>query len=545
MKTITYRIELQEPLLATALQGDPNSSESLPYIPGSTIRGMVIGHYLKQHSKIRDPARDDTCRRLFFNGSTRYLHAYPYDPVIHTRCLPTPRSLRRFKGEQVTEADATIFDTSNEDWDFNEQREQEKKDSLKSVDSPFCRFSDESKDVAFYTPERTLTIHIQRDPRRGRSHRQEGEIFRYEALATGQMFQGAILLNNETDETLMSEILTRLETCWLGRSRSAGYGRVKLSYIQTRSTWRETGGSSPALSAGCHCTMTLLSDALLYGDNGQPLTAIESTILESILGVPLNLVSEHTFTSSVLHGGFNRAWQLPIPQSYMLAAGSVIAFKLEAPLDAKRVNSLETQGIGARRAEGFGRVAFNWHDTMEMTSIGKEALKESPSAEKPLSAIEQQMAGNMARRLLEAHIERAILGYVKDIPKEDLNCFPNPTQLNRIRTLARQNIASGEAGVGEVYKQFKQFKPAASQQFERARISNRDGSKKTLADWICDLLGGNTDLGEVLDLGESTVVVAGEQATIDRDLAARTTLRLLAAVMERAVRLKQQNEEGT
>jgi hypothetical protein len=152
------------------------------------------------------------------------------------------------------------------------------------------------------------------------------------------------------------------------------------------------------------------------------------------------------------------------------------------------------------------------------------------------------MAKGMARRLLEADIERAILKYVKD---SSIDNAPNPTQLNRMRTLARQNIARGEAGVREVREQFGQFKRAASRQFEQARISKRDNSKEPLDKWISNLLNKPQEtIKRLLNMNSKPRTVAHEEAALEDmpDLAARTVLRLLAVVMERAVRQKQQKQ---
>ena len=42
MKAITYTITLEQPVLVTSLDGDPNSGVAFDYIPGSVIRGMII-----------------------------------------------------------------------------------------------------------------------------------------------------------------------------------------------------------------------------------------------------------------------------------------------------------------------------------------------------------------------------------------------------------------------------------------------------------------------------------------------------------------------
>ena len=45
MDGFTYTLTLQEPVLANSLGGDPNSANSLFYIPGGLVRGAAINAY--------------------------------------------------------------------------------------------------------------------------------------------------------------------------------------------------------------------------------------------------------------------------------------------------------------------------------------------------------------------------------------------------------------------------------------------------------------------------------------------------------------------
>nr|MDQ2999177.1 hypothetical protein [Chloroflexota bacterium] len=159
--------------------------------------------------------------------------------------------------------------------------------------------------------------------------------------------------------------------------------------------------------------------------------------------------------------------------------------------------------------------------------------------EQVLNAVESQMAQRMARRLLETQIDRAILSYVKNTKIEPA---PQLTQLNHLRTLVRQNIEQGSAGAASVHQKLNQFKSAAHQQFERARVG-RAGNTSPLDTWIASLLQEPTRfIRENLNLGQRKAV-ADQIPELDDQLAAQTALRLLAAVLEKTVREKQQKGE--
>ena len=68
-----------------------------------------------------------------------------------------------------------------------------------------------------------------------------GAVYRYEALAAGQIFEALILCENETDVEKLLDILEG--DLYLGGSRKAGYGRAKINDAELiGKNWREAGG---------------------------------------------------------------------------------------------------------------------------------------------------------------------------------------------------------------------------------------------------------------------------------------------------------------
>lgn len=102
MKAVTFLLHTQQPILATSLQGDPNSDVSHSYIPGSTIRGMLISRYLRKYPPTEaDILNNDNVSRLFFNDKTCYLNAYLFDRENQQRTLPIPLCLYKEKGTEL------------------------------------------------------------------------------------------------------------------------------------------------------------------------------------------------------------------------------------------------------------------------------------------------------------------------------------------------------------------------------------------------------------------------------------------------------------
>ncbi|MGH2415409.1 MAG: RAMP superfamily CRISPR-associated protein, partial [Microcystaceae cyanobacterium] len=258
MPAILVSITTLQPLLATSFQGDPNSDVSYDYIPGSMIRGALIGRYLKQKQQPELNLDDAEVQRLFFNAdSTRYLNAYLVSKQEYHRTLPVPRSWYKQKDDELTENSSISI------YDFSVERN-ENLELPKSISGQFCTLEDSY--MRLYQTDRRINIHNQRDRRKGRSSKQEdrpnseGEIFRYDALDAGQTFQTAILYDQQ-DTELLKQLLTQKDL-WLGGSRSAGYGHTHITY-EIKDDWQETQPSEDDNANSNWLTISLLSDVLL------------------------------------------------------------------------------------------------------------------------------------------------------------------------------------------------------------------------------------------------------------------------------------------
>lgn len=535
MKVISYRIFLEQPLLATQILGDPNSSVSFDYIPGGQVRGMLIHRYREDHSlNEAEVAHNPDCRRLFFNGETRFLHAYPLADG-ETRTLPTPRALLKRKGD--SDDDATAYNAAHKA--FN-RKKAEGDDTLKPLGTPFCITG--TGTISLHQPApNTVAVHVLRDRAKGRATEAKGAVFQYDALAAGQWFGGVILLNHDADEVMFDKLLSG--PAWLGRSRSANYGKVRIEPGTTgHDNWREIGGAYPALAAGVPATLTLLSDTILRGPEGQPVLVLDAATLSAHLGIQVTLDDNHSFSAVVPHGGFNRTWRLPLTQSYALATGSTIVFTPAQSLDANAVRRLEQQGIGERRAEGFGRVVFNWLTEVELTR--SEADKYSASDEDlSLTAVGSATAQVMAHRLLMRQIDQQIAIFVQDQVKgkpELAKNMPANSQLGRVRVLLRRAMPTGNIAI--VRDGLADIKAAGKGQFERARIANT-----SLWEWLNGLLSNppTHDVWATLQLPVTQwPTIADVPVPVNPDLALTrsVTLRLINETLAAAARVRKRGE---
>lgn len=432
MKTIVFDIKTKQPVLATSFQGDPNSDVSYGYIPGSTIRGALIGRYLKQHPELRnvDILNDASIRSLFFENTTRYLNAYLYDEQHSRRTLPSPVSWHQDK--QSSFSDTDISSCGMEVYDLSQGVQS--KSSLSKVSEPFCSVTD--KDIWLFREARRVNIHHQRDRRKGRAMKGQGrgEIFCYDALEADQIFRAAIVCDLDKTVDKIRNLLEQ-ENLWLGGSQTAGYGHCQILHIEVKENWTEIGEPVEGRRDRDLLTVHLLSDLMLRDINGQHVVSPPTKLLEEALGVELHL--QKSFLTSQFVGGFNRKWGLPLPQVEVATAGSVFIYKPEGQLRIEILRELEEKGIGDRRIDGFGRIAFNWLEEECETFRALQPMKRRNNLPPTLKGTSRSLASAMATRLLRQRLDGYLL---REVGRYSIDNPPTNNQLSRIMLTAQKAL---------------------------------------------------------------------------------------------------------
>jgi len=508
MKAITYCLRLLEPVLVSqAESGEENSAIGLPFIPGSALRGALVDRYLRAHPSA-DLAIDKQARHLFFDSAVCFLNAYPWREGA--RMLPRPMSWFAEK-DVAGEHQGPVYDWAV---DPDHPLEQPKPPSA----GDFCYITDDS--VVFYTPPRQVNVHISlEDPnRRG----EQNKVYRYDALAEGEVLAGAIVAEDEAALQKLMLLLIPGEL-HLGGAHLAGYGRVKVEDVTVEPDWEEyTLGDDPG---DRRIIVTLLSDAILRDANGQVNGDLDATVAAA-LGLP-KLKHERAYQRVRLVGGFNRKWSLPLPQTFALQAGSVFVY-LAGAFSPMRLRQVAGLGIGERRAEGFGRLAVNWHSqpVLQRRKSGADFLP-APA----LSSESKQLARDMAQRRLRLLLDRRLVGAVSDVT---LKRLPESTQLSRVRNAVQQALVQGD--LVPITRHLKDLK-GARDQFERARVGTTPMFR-----WIEERVNMQ-DVETRLLRGDPLPEVAGQKAELTQALKVEYTGRLIDSVMKKAIKQKQRERK--
>lgn len=143
----------------------------------------------------------------------------------------------------------------------------------------------------------------------------------------------------------------------IDRESLAGRLRAFDTELRTRA-----GGYQAQVPAACYFAVTLTSPAILRDAHLRHQRSLDAFTLEQALKLaPGTLTRLYQATGLVRVQGWNELWGTPRPVDFALEAGSVFLFasalNQEQLLDP--LYTLEEQGLGTRRAEGFGRLSIS------------------------------------------------------------------------------------------------------------------------------------------------------------------------------------------
>ena len=532
VKVITFRLTLEQSVLIGKLgAGEENSEQSFNYIPGSVIRGMLIGAYEK-HSALPFTPESKAWPLFFDEQQVAFLNAYPVADVDR-RTLPCPRSWLMEK-DQGDEELALVHDMAspNARWPDNPKTPKRPFVFIQNADTE--NGGDDDPHAIFYQPQLSINVH-NASTERFIKREQDSTVFRYDALAPGQHFTGAILLH-QTGLVEQATIFCKLLMTGgfhIGRSQSAGYGRIQVDQIKPLTTWQEY---APMAIDAQTVVLTLLSDTLLRDSQGRWSTNI-NTFLQP-LGLPAPTA---TYLAGEIASGFNRKWGLPLPQTPALAAGSVFIFHKLA--DTERAALLEKlrpfilSGIGERRCEGFGRIGVNVHGLSQLSyRLPSRTRSNGENGAPELTGASATLAQQMVTRLYREMLDRKLLDAIEH-PTMKIEPSLENNQLSQLRVVVRQSLS--EANPPIVTNFLKNLRSPARKQYHKAKIVGMSLFEWLMAGWQEQQIWRthfNIDKAQRPHIGNVT-------ATPTAELRYEYTVRLVDALCRKMVRLNQQQAQ--
>jgi len=199
-------------------------------------------------------------------------------------------------------------------------------------------------------PTRNYRMKTAISPATGRAA--EAQLFGYSALQRGQRFVAQIEADADFDPALFARVIEVLQGhLFLGRSRSAEYGRVRIEH-RTREHAEQPGPVN-----GSMLTLWLLSDLAPCNAHGQPTLELDVAGLGLPAGSRIDWAK--TFTRSRRYSPWNAKRHGFDSERQVLMAGGVIHIELPEGTDTPALAAQLSRGIGLYREAGLGRVWVN------------------------------------------------------------------------------------------------------------------------------------------------------------------------------------------
>lgn len=270
-----------------------------------------------------------------------------------------------------------------------------------------------------------------------RPHEDVGGVYSYQAINANQTLRAELRLRTSLAQKLAehnADWFTALNgTHRLGRSKKDDYGVIRLVAAL------ESEPPAPEAKPK-ELTVWLLSDLLLRDERLRPTASVEAlkgaleNELKKITGSEIKLQVRETISEpgkSRLLSKLTRphridswqvSWGLPRPSLAGLAAGGCVIFTIvKGTVTTKALALLATQGLGERRAEGFGQVCFN--DPLLESKLSDKTRSDNtaPGTPEPPFLIPKQSAFGYARIIereaVRREIERQALAFASDSAK--------------------------------------------------------------------------------------------------------------------------------
>jgi len=357
MKPVTQiglSITTISPLLLSAGPPAGNLIETLDFIPGNTVRGLLAQKYITCVGK------DDIFKRLFLSGET----LFGFASINGSQTIPLSARSCKYNSGFIEDKEHGVIDILLPDPDKEEKR---------CIEAN-CKHPVDYLE-GFWNPETCKKEKIRKrlitrtaiDPVRGSASHEQ--LYSQRVIEEGQTFVGVIEVPDDLKSDLKSLFFGHF-TAYIGKGRSRGQGWVEVkeaeppvfSFEGTLKERFERFNNNKGLPL---LAVTLLSDAIFHDEYLRDCTAPNVSHLKP-LGInekknEWKLKHYQAFASQRLVYGFDgEPLQLPRQPRLSVTAGSVFLFEPENGIKPTVPSGNGIGWIGDNNREGFGQAVL-WH----------------------------------------------------------------------------------------------------------------------------------------------------------------------------------------
>jgi CRISPR-associated protein Csx10 len=395
---IAISIEARTPLVIAA-RTVGNVVETLDYIPGTLLLPIIRGRLRRWNINLGQAiAKGDV---VVTNANIE---------VANDRGQPVPKALFKRKQSEGFLKGGAVYNRFTQNWPTDGQ--------LKGYRAGYIAANTSPTLPAYAEVALQVETHNTVEDSVQRPTGDVGGVYSYEAIAAGTRLKAELRVRKYVADALNSAAFR--QNWWsvlggeerLGQAKKDDYGQVTLKCSPKSPSKAQT------LAIKNELVVWLQSDVLLRDERLRPTTSILALqkALEEELTVELDLRNHNEYSWQV-------RWQLPRPSLVGLAAGSCAVFTVEGEIDPIQLARLEASGIGERRAEGFGQIAFNHPlltETLSERSPANYETKSQAAQFRPLAREDGALfeyARLLEREALRSMIQRKALAVAAEVQK--------------------------------------------------------------------------------------------------------------------------------
>ena len=471
MKTYEFRCRLLSDLVLTSSAATESHSSSLNYIPGSKFLGIVSRSLYQMND-------EKSTIDIFHNGIVRFGDAHPM--VKEKRLYPSPANFYYKKGEGLSDS---IFLHHNLNKSVQEKLRSENVQLKQSR-------------TGYIQPELKRQLTIKQNYRLKSAYdnntrkSKDSQMFGYFSLAGETEW---VFLVEDNSGFYLDKIKKALEgKKRIGRSKSAEYGLVEISFLKEIDKTKET-----ILSGR---TIIYAQSNLCFVNQYGETTAQPSP--QQLAGeVDCDILWKQSQVRSRKYQSWNGKRNCKDSDRVIIEKGSVFVLHLNKPISS----SFYDAGIGSYKSEGFGSVLINPDFLpLEGPNLGYSFSKQSESGIKKESYSElpdesaEEVFKALEKRQNLVSFDQDVKSEVKEFLENHRNYFKSvsKSQWGTLRAYAKQCLTldafnklvfgkTNEEGLeGFIYKGSSQTQWKVGGKFlqdEIQRIAKKEGEKFAFA----------------------------------------------------------------
>lgn len=352
MTTLKFKCKLESDVILNQKAATEGPNQTLDFIPGSCFLGIVASEL---YEKI---GMNEKTLELFHSGKVRFGDAHPSNG--ENRGLKIPASMSYPKLKKITDGEIYIHHAVP-----NLESDEMKQKQLKQCRNGFYTF-DGDKAIEVKT-ETNFAIKSAYDKEKRRS--EDNKMYGYESLQKGLVLLFDVEVDNEDFTATIKEALTNGKKR-VGRSRTAQYGLVEITYIDDKETNLSTSETIDIDGKKC---VTVYADCRLIFLDKYGLPTFRPTVKD--LGLEGGEVLwDKSQIRTFQYAPWNYKRQCFDADRCGIEKGSVFV------VDVSNCSNLDlkSQYVGSYNNEGFGKVIYNPEFLRAEKETGKALVNIEP-----------------------------------------------------------------------------------------------------------------------------------------------------------------------